>query len=204
MSTISHIPRLPQFKRPPVAVRRFTVDEYHQMGVGGVLTSDDQVELLEGWIVPKMIHNPQHALAIENGQVALQRSLPKEWRLRVQLPITTDDSEPEPDFAVVRQKRPRRLETHPTADDLALVIEVADSTLEQDRRLKGTLYARAGIPAYWIVNLIDRHVETFSQPTGAAAAPTYTVRKKFPRGKKVPLVIDGKTVAEISVADLLP
>lgn len=174
------------------------------MGAGGVLTPDDQVELLEGWIVRKATHNPQHALAIENGQVALQRVLPKEWRLRVQLPITTEDSEPEPDFAVVRQKRARRLESHPTAEDLALVVEVADSTLEQDRRLKAVLYARAGIPCYWIVNLADRQVETYSQPTGSAASPGYTVRKKFSRGKKVPLMIDGQTVAEIPVADLLP
>lgn len=191
----------PLFDRPPVAVRRFSVSEYHRLIAGAVLGESDRVELLEGWIVPKMIHNPAHALAIENGQVALQARLPAGWRLRVQLPITTADSEPEPDFAVVRELRRRRKQTHPLSADVAIVIEAADSTLADDRRIKGRLYARASIPIYWIVNLADQRVEVYSDPSGPAPVPAYKTRQIYGMRQSVPLVIEGQRVAVVPVRE---
>ena len=173
------------------------------MGATGLLTERDRIELLEGWIVPKMIQNLDHALAIENGQAALQAVIPTGWRLRVQLPITTLDSEPEPDFAIVRHRRKGRSHTHPLPADVALVIEVADSSLSIDRRVKGRLYARASIPFYWIVNLIDRRVEVYSDATGQGAEPAYQSRRLYGIRRSVPLMIAGRQVASLPVRHLL-
>jgi Uma2 family endonuclease len=87
---------------------------------------------------------------------------------------------------------------------VALVIEVADSSLADDRRLKYRIYARASISVYWIVNLVDRRVEVFSLPSGPSAEPAFAVRHNFGLRKSVPLVIGGKVVAAIPVRDLLP
>jgi len=174
------------------------------MAESGLLAADDRVELLEGWITPKMIHNPAHALAIENGQAALQAVIPAGWRLRVQLPITTSHSEPEPDLAIVRQRRGRRRRAHPHPTDVAVVIEVSDTTLDPDRRLKSAIYGRAAIPFYWIVNLPDRRIEAFSQPTGPAAQAGFKSRHVYGARKLVPLIIAGREVATVAVRDLLP
>lgn len=203
MSTATVLVRS-SFARPPVAVRQFSVSEYHRMAESGLLSEDDRVELLEGWITRKMIHNPAHALAIENGQAALQPLLPAGWRLRVQLPITTGDSEPEPDLAIVRHGRGQRRRAHPRPADIALVIEVSDTTLAQDRRLKWAIYGRAGIPFYWVVNLPDRRIEAFGEPTGLVPEPGYKRRHIYGARKSVPLVIEGCEIAAIAVRDLLP
>src|SRR2546423_11609672 len=128
MSVISTVPGNP----PPFPVHRFTVDEYHRIIQAGVLTEDNPVELLEGWIVPKMPHNPPHDATIELVEESLQSKLPAGWRIRVQLAITTDDSEPEPDLAVVRGAARSRLTSHPGPQDIALLVEVSDSSLSHD------------------------------------------------------------------------
>src|SRR4051812_40189587 len=91
------------FSPPPPAgpLRRFTVDEYHRMIRTGILTEDDPVELLEGWIVLKMPHNPPHDATVDQSREVLQAALPAGWRVRVQSAITLSDSEPEPDLVVV-------------------------------------------------------------------------------------------------------
>ena len=122
----------------------------------------------------------------------------------MQLPITTLDSEPEPDLAIVRHHRRRMKQTHPVPADVAVVIEVADSTLADDRRIKGRLYARASIPVFWIVNLVDQRVEVFADPSGPATAPSYNSRRVFGMRQSVPLVIDGIEVARVAAKDLLP
>src|SRR5205814_6424888 len=86
---------------PPFPVRRITVDEYHRMIQAGILTENDPVELLDGWITPKMPQNLPHQVTIELVPEVLRSALPAGWRVRAQLPITTPDSEPEPDFAIV-------------------------------------------------------------------------------------------------------
>jgi Uma2 family endonuclease len=114
---------------------------------------------------------------------------------------TTDDSEPEPDFAIVRRNR-RRL-AHPVPSEVALVIEVSDSTLADDCRIKGRLYASASIERYWIINLVDRRIEVYTQPTGPTATPSYLHRARFSPRSMVPLVIAGTEIARIPVKDML-
>jgi Uma2 family endonuclease len=187
----------------PFPVQRFTVEQYRRLGEAGVLKPSDRVELLEGWIVPKMNHNPLHDGTIELVDNALRSLLPEGWRLRIQSAITTSDSEPEPDLAIVRGPAGRYLQTHPTAADIALVIEVADSSLSLDR-LKSRLYAREGIVCYWIVNLVDRKIEVYSEPSGKDENPQYRVRKDFSINDRLPLSIAGNEAITIEAANIIP
>ncbi len=122
---------------------------------------------------------------------------------RVQLAVVLPDSVPEPDICVARGDARTYLTRHPTAADCALVIEVADSSLLRDQRDKTRIYARAGIPLYWIVNLPDRRVEVYSNPTGPVAVPQYQAFATCQPGDSLSLPLDSATVS-VPVADLLP
>lgn len=148
--------------------RRFSVAEYEQISRAGILTEDDSVELLEGLIVQKMTKHPPHDGMIDLLVQLLARQLPLNWYPRAQNVLITDDSAPEPDVVVVRGEPRLYMQHHPTAADAALVIEVADSSLLRDRR-KRKIYARAGIPKYWIIDLNSSRIEMFAQPATAAA-----------------------------------
>jgi len=150
---------------PPFPMHRFTVAEYRQLGELGVLSAEDRVELLEGWIVEKMNHRPAHGYAVRFLNNWLVRVLPDGWLAQCQLPITSDTSEPEPDLAVVRGKDADFSKRHPYANECRLLIEVADTSLAKDRA-NAAIYAAAGVSEYWIVNLIDRRLERFQQSDG--------------------------------------
>ena len=185
-------------------LRRFSVAEYHKLIEIGILTEDDNLELLEGYLVHKMSRNPPHDAAIQKIMKKLFRLLPPDWDLRVQSAITLSTSEPEPDLAIVRGDENNYVARHPGPADIGLVIEVADTTLVGDRADKGRIYARAGIPCYWIINLVDRQVEVYTAPSGATATPAYGQRQDFATGDDIALTLDGATVATIAVRDLLP
>ena len=189
---------------PTEPVWRFTVEQYHEMIRAGILTEDDPVELLEGWLVPKMPKNPPHGVVTRLAQKALDRILPAGWDVRVQDPITTDTSEPEPDVAVARGDTRDYIEHHPGPKDMALAIEVSETTLNRDRGLKKRIYARARIPVYWIINLMDRQIEVYTVPTGPTKTPDYRRREVYGLGDSVPVVIDGKQVGSLRVRELLP
>src|SRR5262245_61942411 len=189
---------------PPFPVCTLTVDAYHRMIQAGILTEDDPVELLEGWIVPKMARNPPHDGAIDLTDEALRARLPAGWRIRTQEAITTTDSEPEPDLAVVRGTARSYANHHPGPSDVGLVVEVADSSLARDRDDKARLYARAGIPCYWIVNILDMQVEVYTDPTGPDPNPAFRQRRDYRPNDAVPFVLDGVDYGPISVRDLLP
>jgi Uma2 family endonuclease len=186
----------------PLPVHRFTVDEYHKLGELGILTENDRVELIHGWIVAKMTLNPPHAYAVTAlmGQlVALGASA----IVRVQQPITTTDSEPEPDVVFATGTNTDYKKRHPAPSECALVAEVADSSLHEDQTTKLELYAGVKIAVYWIVNLVDRRVEVYTQPKGGKN-PTYKRRTDYGPDDAVPVVIGGKRVGTIAVKDLLP
>jgi len=182
-------------------MRRFSVEEYHRLIEAGILTEDDPVELLEGWIVQKMARNPPHDSTVDQTRELLEGILPAEWLVRVQSAITTPDSEPEPDVAAVLGPARRYADHHPGPAEIALLVEVSDSTLQRDREEKGAIYARAGIPYYWIVNLPERQVEVYSMPT---AEGKYRDRLDFKEDGVVPVMIGGREVGRIAVRDLLP
>jgi len=188
---------------PTRRLHRISVAQYHRMIQAGVLTEDHNVELLDGFLVAKMPHNPPHDGTITCIHRRLDRVLGDEWIVRVQCAITTKDSEPEPDLVVAKGPLEQYFQRHPSPVDIALAIEVANSTLEDDRYLKGRLYARARIPIYWIANLVDYRIEMYADPRGGKF-PVYQQEAVFERSQAVPLVLQGKEIAKIPVKDLLP
>jgi len=146
-----------------MAPRRFTVDEYHQLLHVGVLKEDEHVELLEGLIVDMTPQGRPHALVISRLNRFLSRALGEAYSVRPQLPLSlSPDSEPEPDLAVVTRDEEERAEEHPRA--ALLVVEVSGDSLRVDRLIKGRVYARAGIPEYWVVDVTSRIVEVYTAP----------------------------------------
>ncbi len=188
---------------PPDPMRRFSVDEYHQMTRLGILNEDDNVELLEGWIVEKMSKNPRHENTIVRADDALRSRIPADWRIRIQSAVTLPDSEPEPDLAVVTGATSLYDARQPGPNDIALLIEVAESSLGRDRGVKLRVYARARVAEYWLVNLIDNTIEVYSDPTGPVDAPAYRQRRVYRSGEDVPLTIGGQQFTSIPVKDIL-
>ena len=184
--------------------RRFSVAEYHRLIELGILTEDDNLELLEGYLVHKMTRNPPHDAALQRGNRTWVRLLPPGWDVRVQSAITLGDSEPEPDFAIVRGDVTTYSSRHPGPADIALTVEVADSTLPGDRDDKGRIYARAGIGCYWIVNVNDQRVEEYSSPSGPDPNSKYAQRVDHRVGDEISLSLGGTTVVQVAVQDLLP
>lgn len=192
-----------RFAVPPEPVLPLTVGQYHAMIRAGELESGDPIELLEGWLVTKMTKNPPHSASTAKTRRRLNGLVPDGWSVDAQEPVTTADSEPEPDVAVIRGLREDYVERHPGPEDVGLLVEVADTSLERDRGWKKRVYATAGIRVYWIVNLVDRQVEVFAGPSGPAERPDYETRQVFLPGDQVPVVLDGKEVGRIAVDDLL-
>jgi Uma2 family endonuclease len=189
---------------PQLPFFRLSVDQYHEMVRHEILTEDDEVELLDGLLVAKMTKNTAHHVAKLLVQSALAKVIPEGWFVDSLDAITLATSEPEPDVMVVRGQPRDYLEHHPLATDLALVVEVSDSSLRHDQSVKKVIYAAAAIPVYWIINLVDRRVEVYTDPTGPALQPDYGRPQAFSGIEQVPVVIAGREVAKILVRELLP
>jgi len=183
---------------------RVSVEQYHQMVAHGVLTPDDRIELLDGVLVKKMSKNPDHVLSACSVRDVVAAILPSGWFIRTQDPISLDVSVPEPDVAIVRGKLMDYRKRHPFAADVAMVVEVAESSLSRDRNWKLGIYARNGIEVYWIVNLIGRTLEVYADPTGPCESPDYRSSEVLTMSDSVELVIAGIAVAAIRVAELIP
>jgi len=188
----------------PASFRRFTVSEYHRLTEAGYLTPEDRVELLEGILVTKMARNPPHEAGINQLMFALIAVVGPDWNVRIQNAIQLGTSEPEPDAAVVRMRANRYADRHPEAADIGLLVEVSDSSLARDRIDKLRIYARAGVPTYWIVNLIDRQIEVYDRPTGPSANPEYASRQTYTAGDSIPVILGGVTLGQIAVSAVLP
>jgi Uma2 family endonuclease len=205
MSIAAHQPSATRrFAVPPEPVLPLTVEQYHAMIRSGALQSGDPIELLEGWLVNKMIKNPPHSASTAKTRRRLNEVIPDGWSVDSQEPVTTVDSEPEPDVAVIRGLREEYVARHPGPEDIGLLVEVADTSLERDRGWKKRIYAAAGIQVYWIVNLVERQVEVFAGASGPGERPDYRTRQVFFPGDEVPVVLDGQEVGRIVASDLLP
>jgi len=183
---------------------RMSLDQYHRLAEAGIL-GDARVELIEGVLVAKMSKGQPHIIALALLIEAL-RAVPAGWFLAVQDPITLEGSasEPEPDAKVIRG-RPRDYAGRRIGPaDTTLIVEIADSSLRDDQGVKKAIYAQAAVPAYWIVNIAANRLEVYTDPTGVDPSPDYRRRADLAPGDEVPLVVDGREVARIAVADLLP
>jgi Uma2 family endonuclease len=183
--------------------RRFSVAEYHRLAEIGVLTEDDNLELIEGWLIHKLARNPPHDGTMHQVLDLLITHLPVDWKIRIQSAITLAESEPEPDLAIVRKDSQGYRHRHPSAADVGLVIEVSDSTVDGDRIDKGRIYARACIPIYWLVNIPDRQIEVYTSPTMVGAVPAYGQRQDLHPGDSIPFVLTGHVVTTLAVSDII-
>jgi Uma2 family endonuclease len=143
----------------------FSVDEYHRMLETGILSETDHVELIEGEIIKMSPIGSRHVACVNRLNGLLNRKAGQDVIVSIQNPIRLDDySEPEPDIALVKPRDDFYAQSLATAADLLLIIEVADTSVELDRRVKLPLYARAGIPEVWLANLPEDRVEAQSEP----------------------------------------
>lgn len=183
---------------------RLSVEQYCRMVEAGILTRKDRVFLWRGQLVAKMTKHQPHTIAQGNLSERFFRIVPDGWHVNQDAPIVVGDNVPEPDLIVVRGRRDDYPHRPPTAADVALVAEVADSSLRDDTRATLAAYAAASIPAYWLVNLPNGRIEVHTDPTGPAEAPTYRTCRTFGPDDEVPLVLDGVEVGRVTVRDVLP
>jgi Uma2 family endonuclease len=200
MSPSANPTRLPEH----IQLRLWTVAEYQAMIQASIVKGDDRVELLEGWVVRRGVRSPRNECAVSLAHNRFAELLPEGWRYRIRSSLVTADSQPAPDVAVVRGPIGAYAARHPGPDDAPLVVEVADSSTSLAHTLKARVYARAGIKTYWVVNLVGRHIEVHTDPTGPAPDPVYRTRTDYPSADSVPLLLDNQLIALIPVADLLP
>lgn len=161
---------------PLIAVQRhrFSIAQYHEIIDHGIFAEDEPIELIRGEIVRKMPIGTSHAFAVNMLTRLLSKRLPESAMLSIQNPVLLTDSEPEPDVAVLSFPTDAYASRRPVAEDVFLLIEVADTSLAFDRDVKGPVYAEAGIVEYWIVNLNNSTVEIYRdpQPDGRFATVT--------------------------------
>ena len=189
---------------PAIGTRRWTRLEYDRLVEAEILGPEDRIELLGGQMIVKEPQYSPHATAIQLVQRTLDRAFGPGWSVRAQLPIAlAEDSEPEPDVCVVRGDPRDYRDAHPERP--MLIVEVSLSRLGFDREHKGSLYARAGITDYWIVNLADRRVEIYREPVpDGAASFGWRYGRSLALGADERISPLAAPAAGVAVADLLP
>ncbi len=206
--SVSHQPPATRPKpsaEPGDRLYRLSITQYHEMARAGILKEDAPIELLDGLLVTKMTRSDLHIATVRKGFRLLDRALPPGWFVVKEDPIVVPRlSEPEPDLAVIRGEIDDYLDHKPGPKDVALVVEVSVSSYLEDRGRKWTIYARAAIPYYWIVNLNENRVEVYSEPAGKGQRASYRTVQHFGRDDMIPLVIEGSDVARIAVRELIP
>ena len=152
-----------------VSRRSFTVAEYRRMVEAGILSEADRVELIDGEVFEMSPIGEPHAACVDVLNELIRDRLGHSVIVRVQGPVQLDDfSEPQPDVSILKRRDDFYRTAHPRPEDIILVIEVSDTTLEYDRQIKVPLYARAGVPEVWVVNVSDERIETYANPAGGA------------------------------------
>jgi Uma2 family endonuclease len=165
MTAIAPLPT-PTFPLDPNSLKRWTVQNYHHMSELGILDSNERTELINGQILLMAAKGTPHVTSLHLLANALRDQLGNTALVRTQDPIQLDDfSEPEPDLAIVRGTVLDYADRHPRPDQVDLIVEVADSTLKQDCEIKDKLYAQAGIADYWVLDLKNRQLHIFRNPT---------------------------------------
>jgi Uma2 family endonuclease len=193
------VPATPVTYGDVASIARFTVAQYERMVDQGIIDDTDRVELLEGYVVLKMPGNPEHDGAVQGLADAFYSRRPTGWCYRVQSAIRLSDSEPQPDLAVVREPAAAYRKRHPEPADIGLLVEVSNTSLVRDTQDKVRMYAAAGIPAYWVVDVANRLVIAYRQP----AAGGYAARDQYGPADAVPFELDGRRVADVPAAELL-
>ena len=194
-------------KRPQLEPELYQFSVYHfdrLIRAGYLQEKSKQVELINGLLVKKPKRNPPHDSAMYRLQtLLLLLTSPAGWLVRCQSGIRLRTSVPEPDLAIVQGPVENYDQRRPTRNDIAVVVEVADTSLAFDQGRKLQMYARAQLPEYWIVNLVDRRIEVHTQPK-RGKKPTYQSRIDYTVGQKIPLNLLGTQVGVVPVGEVLP
>lgn len=161
-----------------IAARRrpFTVSEYYRMAEEDILTEEDRVELIAGQIVAMSPIGSRHAACVDRLNSLLHSQPRLADIVRVQSPIALDAySEPEPDLVLLRPRTDFYAEAHPSAADVLLAVEVSDTSADYDREVKLPLYAQAGLPEVWLIDLQKGHIEVYAHPADGTYQETVEV-----------------------------
>jgi Uma2 family endonuclease len=162
---------------PVLTTHRFSVEEYYRMAETGLLRPDARVELLDGEIIDMSPIDPPHGGVTNRLNHWFTERAKGRWIVAVQNPVHLDEySEPQPDLALLKPALHYYTSQHPGPEDVLLLIEVADSSLEYDRGGKLPAYARAGISEVWIVNVPDRAIEVYREPRSGGYRSVTTLR----------------------------
>lgn len=182
-----------------------TIDRYKRLIASGVYGPNDPVFLWRGRLVEKMTKGDSHAFSSSSVVGFMARLVPEGWGVRPDQPIIlSDNSMPEPDLTVVRGSLRDYSKRTPSARDVALVVEVSDSSLAIDSRAVLRAFANNGIPVYWIVNIPKCRVEVYTAPTGPSEKPSYGECRVYGPDDEVPVVLDDREVGRIAAREILP
>ena len=156
---------LPKTRSDAPRPKRFSIEEYHRLLEIGFLNEGDRIELIRGDLVEMAAKGTKHIFCCQELSGILHLLIHRQAISRCQDPVVlASGSEPEPDFAIVRLSADRYRSRKPEAQDILLIIEVSDSSLDYDRAVKGSLYAEANIQNYWIFNVLDQQLEVYQSP----------------------------------------
>ncbi len=202
MSTITRQSPWQAARWVPKRLARLTVDQYEAMVDSGVFTKRDRFTLINGFLVAKVPKSPRHTFIAKNLARKLHALVPSGWDFRIEDAVRLADSKPEPDISIARGGIEDYADRDPGPADLAMIVEVAASSVSEDRKMAG-VYGAAGIPVYWIVNLKAREVEVYTLLKRRGACG-YGKPRVFKAGQSVPLLIEGAEIGRIAVAEIVP
>jgi Uma2 family endonuclease len=181
-----------------VSKKRFTADEYQQMGQVGILSEDDRVELIDGEIIAMTPIGPRHCASVDRMTRAFVTKAGESAIVRMQGSVRLNfQSEPEPDLVLLRPRTDFYASAHPGPADILLIVEIAQTSIDYDRDFKGPFYARNAVHEYWLADLNEKVLKCFSTPRNGA----YQTVRQYERGQSVaPLLLPD---CVIPVDDLL-
>ncbi len=185
-----------RYRVPTLPVRRFSVSEYHRLIADGFFARDEQFELIEGFITPKMSRGPRHDATLNRARRAIEWALPSGYVVRIQSAVTLDDSEPEPDIAVARGDDDLYQSRHPGAKELQLVVEIADSSLDYDLNEKRRVYAVAGVCRLAVLDVVQRQVTVLGDPRGG----DFRSERKLAADEPLVVTLDDSTSIDVSLS----
>jgi len=184
-------------------LHRFTVDEYEKMSELGIIPLNARTELIEGVVIDMSPKGILHNALINQLAEFLFPLLSGEWFPSCEKTLRLSDSEPEPDIVVLRGRARDYLMRHPTPSDVGLLFEVSDSTIRFDRKDKARIYAKYGVPEYWIINLVEECVEIYL-PDPKAKEPSYRLSETIKKHEPCKVMLEGKYFGEFQLAQFLP
>jgi Uma2 family endonuclease len=181
-----------------------TVEVYDRLVESGVFGDKSPIYLWKGRLVEPMTKGESHEFALSELTRVLVQLAGVGWHVRPGSPVRVrDDSKPEPDFVVLRGQNRDFRKRKPTLRDVAMLVEISDSSLAHDSGEKRDVYASASIPVYWVVNIPNQRIDVYTRPTGPIEQPRFESCQSFGPDDEVPVVLDGREVGRVAVKDVL-